>query len=139
MESDKVITDARARIIWGESSSSVRMFLLSNGISEAVADARIQEFVLERNREIRSVGIRSVLIGVLLAGAAGGALFIWIFFLGGARVYGMSGRGVISFSVVLGTIASYGLWRLVTGIFYLFRPQSEHKSIADINQDDLLE
>jgi hypothetical protein len=115
------------------------MFLLSNGISEAVADARIQEFVLERNREIRSVGIRSVLIGVLLAGAAGGALFIWIFPLGGASVYGLGGRGIISFSVVLGTIASYGLWRLVTGIFYLFRPQSEHKSIADINQDDLLE
>jgi hypothetical protein len=139
MESDKVITDARARIIWGESSSSVRTFFLSNGISEAVADARIHEFILERNREIRSVGMRSVLIGVLLAGSAGGGLFIWIFYLVSPSVVGMSGRGVISLSVVLGTIASYGLWRLVTGIVYLFRPQSEHKSIADINQDDLLE
>ena len=135
MEPDKVISDARARIIWGESFSSVRAFLLSKGLSEAVADAKIQEFVLERNREIRSIGVRSILVGVLLTGAAGGVLywiFTWILPPGRARVYGMGGSSVITAVIVLGAIACYGLWKLIRGVIYVVRPQCEHKSMPDI-------
>jgi hypothetical protein len=39
MNPDQLIMEARARIIWGESSSSVRDFLISNGISDMDADA----------------------------------------------------------------------------------------------------
>jgi len=35
--------------------------------------------------------------------------------------------------------ACYGLWKVWTGIVYLIRPQSEHKSIPDIDQSDILE
>lgn len=133
---DKIMTDARARIIWGESRQSVRDYLVSNGISDADADAKIQEFVIERNREIRSIGIRGVLVGVLLAGSAGGVLYwigTWNLPVGAARVYGLGGRGFFTAIIVLGAIAIYGLWRLVRGIVYLVRPQSEHKSIPDIS------
>jgi hypothetical protein len=33
----------------------------------------------------------------------------------------------------------YGFWKLIKGIVYLLRPQSEHKSIPDIDQSDLIE
>jgi hypothetical protein len=46
MSPDKIISEARARIIWGESSSSVRYFLISNGISDSIADARLKEFAI---------------------------------------------------------------------------------------------
>ena len=134
---DKIVSEARARIIWGESFSSVRAFLVSNGVSDEDADAKIQEFVIERNREIRSIGIRSVLVGILLAGSAGGVLYwmcTWILPPGGARVYGLGGRGVIGGVIVLGAIALYGLWRLVKGVIYLLRPQSERKSIPDLSE-----
>ncbi len=134
---DKIVSEARARIIWGESFSSVRAFLVSNGVSDADADAKILEFVLERNREIRSIGIRSILLGVLLAGSAGGVLCwiaTWILPPGAAKVYGLGGRSIIAGIIVLGAIALYGLWRLVRGVVYLVRPQSEHKSIPDISE-----
>jgi hypothetical protein len=49
MNPDKFISEARARIIWGEPSASVREFLVSNGVSGWVADAKLKEFELERN------------------------------------------------------------------------------------------
>ncbi len=51
MNVDKVIWEARARIIWGEPARSVRDFLVSNGISRAVAEAKLKEFESERRRE----------------------------------------------------------------------------------------
>jgi hypothetical protein len=131
MEPDKLLSEARARIIWGESSLSVRDFLTSNGISETVADAKIKKFNLERSAELRRIGLRNTLIGVVLTGAAGGVIY-WIFpsfsTSGSARVYG-----------VLGVIGLYGLWKLVKGIIYLVRPQSEHRSIPDIVESDFID
>ena len=134
MDPDKLITEARARIIWGEELSSVRDFLTSNGMSATDADAKIKEFNLERNQEIRGIGLRNLLIGLALAGGAG----ITIYFIttyehghGGFR-YGRYGYGrALGLPMVAGI---YGLWKLLKGIFYLLRPQSEHKSIPDIDE-----
>ena len=71
MDGDKIISEARARVIWGEPFSSVRDFLISNGISAAVAEDRLKEFELERSQELREIGLQNVLIGGILTGAAG--------------------------------------------------------------------
>ena len=55
MNLDSVIVEARAKIIWGEAPSSVHAFLTLNGMLVADADRIIQEFVTERNREIRKM------------------------------------------------------------------------------------
>lgn len=142
MHADKILSEARAKIIWGEPPSSVRSFLVSNGVSETVADSRIKECILERNREIKTIGIRSILIGGLIAGTAGGVLYwicTWIFPLGSARVYGAGGSTVIAVAVLLGALVLYGLWKLAKGIIYIVRPQSEHKAIPDIGVSDIIE
>jgi len=125
---DKVISEARARIIWGESSLSVRDFLISNGISDMVADAKLKEFALERN-----IGIRNTLIGTVLTGAAGITIYIALPLSSGLS----SGIARASGVVLLGGL--YGLWKLVKGVIYLVRPQSEHKSIPDIIESDIIE
>ena len=133
MEHSKLFTEAKARIIWGESSSSVRDFLVASGISTSEADTKIGEFMVERNAELRKIGIRNVLIGTLLT-VAGGATLYMVF----PRAYAFSSGIVRSLAFVVIAVM-IGLWKLVTGIVYLVRPRSEHKSIPDINESDILD
>ena len=128
MNADKFISEARARIIWGEPSPSVRDFLITNGVSDLVVDAKLKEFALERN-----IGIRNTLIGTVLTGAAGITIYIALPLSSGLS----SGIARASGVVLLGGL--YGLWKLVKGVIYLVRPQSEHKSIPDIIESDIIE
>jgi len=129
MSPDKFITEARARIIWGEPSSSVHDFLTSNGIPAADAEAKIIGFYLERGREIRKIGVRNILIGLVVLCIAPGILY--------DISLGMSyfTRGVLcSLPFVV-----YGVWKLVIGAIYLIRPQLVKKSISDIGEYDILD
>jgi hypothetical protein len=130
MNTDALIVEARARITWGDEPSSVRYFLTSNGMSATDADAKLRDLILERNAEIRKLGLRDVLIGVALTGGAG--IFFYSLFrsshMPGATVKAGKGYGVL----VL--LAIYGLWRLINGICRLVRPKSEHGSIPDISE-----
>ena len=129
MDLDKLITEARARIIWGEEISSVHDFLISNGMSELDANAKIQEFNLERIREIRGIGLRNLLTGAALM--LGSGIIIYLFFNYG-HSHHRAGTGYAR-SLGLPVVAAfYGFWKLMKGIFYLLRPQSGHESIPDI-------
>ncbi len=131
MDQNKLISEARARIIWGESSRSVRDFLISNGISATAADVKINEFNLERNSEIRNIGTKDVFVGLVLTCATGVTSYIII-----------SNRASVIFSRALGLVflaGLYGLWKLLHGLIYLIRPQSVHSSIPDIIGSDILE
>jgi hypothetical protein len=132
MDPGKLIIEARARIIWGEELSSVREFMISNGMSATDADIKIKEFNLERIREIRGIGLRNTLIGGTLVGGTGIGIYLCMTYgrSHGGLGYGRHGYGrALGFLVVAG---AYGLWKLINGIIYLLRPQSEHKSIPDI-------
>jgi hypothetical protein len=122
MKSDSVITEARARIIWGEPSSSVRSFLIESGISETEANARIKEFSSERNQEIRRIGIKDTCIGAALIGGGAVIVCLWIrrAHLGIGNSTGV-GRGVGALILMV----FYGIWKFIKGLFYLIRPQSE--------------
>jgi hypothetical protein len=125
---DKIISEARARIIWGEPSSSVRNFLTSNGIPAADAEAKIKGFYLERGGEIRKIGVRNLLIGLVVMGIAPGILYDISFEMGHLT------RSILcSLPFVV-----YGAWKLVIGAIYLIRPQLVKKSISDIGEYDIL-
>ena len=130
MNTDALIVEARARITWGEEPGSVRVFLISNGLSAAEADAQLKELMLERNADIRRLGIRDVIIGGVLFGLAG--LFFYLLFMA-SHTHSVSARHARGFAVPV-IAAAYGLWRLVNGIVRLVRPQSEHESISDISE-----
>ena len=130
MAFDQLISEARAKIIWGEPASDVRGYLVSNGMPEAEADTVIKEFSRERNAEIRRIGTKNVVIGVVLVGVSG--ILIYLIYINSSdRVVRVGTGKVIG---VLACAGLYGLWKLVNGSFNLFRPQSEEGSISDITE-----
>jgi hypothetical protein len=131
MKPDILFSEARARIIWGEPSLSVRDFLTSNGILATDADAKIEEFYAERNAELRRTGIRNIVFGAALALGAGIASYLCL------RLGFSSGVAKCAAVCLVGVL--YGIWKLCKGIMYLFRPQSEHKSIPDIIESDIVD
>ena len=132
MSAEKLTSEARARIIWGEPSSAVRDFLVSNGVSDSIADAKLKEFERERNRELRRIGVQNVLVGALLTGAAAITLYV-------ASPVASATSGLVK-ALALALLAGvYGCWKLAKGAIYLLRPHSEHKSIPDIAQADVIE
>jgi hypothetical protein len=130
MSTDELMVEARAKIIWGDEPCSVRYFLTSNGMSASDAEAKLRDLIFERNAEIRKIGIRDVLIGAALLGGAG--IFFYCLFRSSHMPSSSVSAGKGYGALVL--LAFYGLWRLVTGIFRLARPKSEHGSIPDISQ-----
>jgi len=130
MDTEKLITEARAKIIWGEAAESVLEFLISNGMSGPEADEQIKAFTLERNREIRKTGIKNTLIGAVLTGGSG---FLIYYLLTRSEMPDSSTRAGRGLGVLM-LGAGYGLWKLVNGIIYPVRPQSEHQSISDLEE-----
>lgn len=130
MDTEKLITEARAKIIWGEAAESVREFLISNDMSGPEADEHIKAFTLERNREIRKLGIKNTLIGAVLIAISGVAIHFLLTIPKNSGWYLSAGRGV-AISVLVGF---YSLWKLTNGIISLVRPQSEHQSISDLEE-----
>jgi hypothetical protein len=126
---DELLSEARARIIWGESPVSVHDFLTSNGISEVITNSKLAEFNLERSKELRKLGLRSVMTGAVLISAASITIYLWLPFLGG-----------VSYAVGLVGIAGiYGVWKLAIGIAYLVRPQCERRSMPDIASSEMID
>ncbi len=113
-------------------SSEVRGFLISNGISGELADAKLREFKLERSRELRRIGVWNVLIGSVLTGSAAVVLGLGLF------VFSATSGAIRALAIVF-LAGVYGFRKLVKGIVYLCRPQSEHRSIPDIEQSEIIE
>ena len=124
--------EARARIIWGESSSSVHDFLTSNGISAAEADSKIMEYQQERNAEIRKLGVRSIFIGLLVLVLSTFTLYVFAWPLDRGSI-ALANRGI----AVIGVVLLYGVWKLVIGLVYLIYPQSVRKSVSDVGEWDI--
>jgi uncharacterized protein YjeT (DUF2065 family) len=124
--------EARARIIWGESSLSVHDFLTSNGISAAEADSKIMEYQHERNAEIRKIGVRSILIGLLVLVLSTFTLYVFAWPLDRGSI-ALANRGI----AVIGVVWLYGVWKLVIGLVYLIYPKSVRKSVSDVGEWDV--
>src|SRR5690348_8731694 len=104
MRNEQVIVEARARIFWGDSPQLVRDYLLSNGISSAEADRKIEAFNNERQKVLRRIGLRYLLSGAVFTAPAGIALYI------GFRVSSLSSGYVRALAFVL-LVALYGFWK----------------------------
>lgn len=137
MSAENIITEARARILWGEESSSVRDYLTENGFSCTDADIKIAEMTRERNQQLRKIGMGDVLIGGLLVAVTG--VCSYFLFMRPVHFKGTGRRFnwpllLSEYSLVLGV---YGLWRLIRGVCYLIRPQAEHKSLSDLDSNEI--
>jgi hypothetical protein len=129
MKPEVLLSEARARIVWGESPATVRDYLITNGMSDLDADAKVKEFKAERNAEIRRIGLRNTVIGGAIMGVAG-LTFYPCYNYFDPLSYSAGARIIIAFSIG----GLYGLWRLAKGLAYFIRPQSEEKSLTEISE-----
>jgi hypothetical protein len=126
-EPNTILSEARAKIIWGESPSSVRDDLISHGLSSAEADAKTKEFKVERNATIRKVGLKSTIVGAALLLVTGGICYVYF----KNPKFNWNRYALRSIATIV-LVGLYGCWKLFNGIIYLVRPQSEDKSITEI-------
>ena len=127
MEPDQFMIDARARIIWGESPSSVRGFLMAHGVTATDANAKIKSFQLERNSGMRSIAIRNTIAGGTILVAEGITFYPFYRYLDS-----ISYTGGVRLMIGYAIGGLYGLWRLGRGLVYLLRPQSDGRLVTDI-------
>lgn len=127
MSPQSLISEARARITWGETPQSVHSFLISSGMSRAEADAKLQQLIAERNREVRKVGLGRICAGIIILCAAGVPIFILIGHP--SQLFPAKHARVICGLVLVGV---YGIWQLVNGLMYFALPKSEQRSVHDI-------
>lgn len=113
-----LMVEARARIIWGESLSSVESFLTAKGVSSALARLKTLEFMEERKKEIRCRGIRFSVLGSVLIGLEG-ITFLPCYNYLNSNTY--TGGALLVAAFTIGGL--YGLWKLTVGVAYLFFPQ----------------
>jgi hypothetical protein len=122
----KLIIDARARIIWGESIEDVRNWLSACNIQKEEIDLVVDHCVRERGAYIRSMGVKDVVIGILLL-LLGIADIIYISSPHYIHVPHRScGYGL---SLLL---AGLGLWRLGTGVSRIIDGAKTKGSIPDM-------
>jgi hypothetical protein len=126
-EPTTILSEARAKIIWGEPPSSVRDYLVSHGLSSLEAKAKIKEFNVERNATIRKVGLKSTIVGATLVLVTGGICYVRF----KNPMFGWD-RYTYRSIVTIVLVGLYGCWKFVNGIIYLVRPQSEDQSITEI-------
>ena len=124
-----VLNEARARIIWGDEPKTVRAYLVSRGLSQPDADATIKSLLAERNSEIRGIGLRNLLIGLAIVGVTGPLIYLDLSPTHHGTVSVRSGKGL----AMLGFLGLIGVWKLLKGIIYLLRPQSEHSSVSGMD------
>ena len=134
MKPDQILVEARARIFWGELSSSVVDYLTSNGVSATEAESKIRKYQHERSIEIRKLGVRSILIGLLVGLFAMFVLYIFAWPLDRGSIV-LANRGI----AVIVFVCLYGLWKIGIGFVYLIWPQSVRKSFTDIGESDIFE
>lgn len=127
MKPGNISDQARAKLIWGEPAHVVREFLTSNGLSDVEADGKIAEWSAERNADIRRIGVKKLLIGAVLTGAS-----IAYFYFGYRDGSLGSNYRSAKAHAITALVGIYGSWKLMDGIIYLVRPQSEKKSITEI-------
>jgi len=121
MRRNQALTDARARIFWGEPPVEAIKHLMSQGIPYEEAAALVAPMIQERHATLRGVGLRKTLIG---AGLVCVPILAWFGFVS----VGYISLKLFALPVMVGL---YGGWLLINGIITLVAPKSESGDVAD--------
>ncbi len=125
-ELQEAVIEARASIIWGESTEEAADALRAKGFKEAQIKLIIGTCLKERALEIRRLGLRDVMIGagLLLLAAAVFVGAYWLDFRATRALHKLFGVGLL--------LAGYGGWRCVRGAERLMDGARTSGSLADM-------
>ena len=128
MNPSQAETEARAKIIWGESPESVMEFLRGKGCSPYEARDLVDSFLQERRASLRQEGFKKVALGsALLAASIIGCVIILTIQLD--HIETGKAIGLIALPGV------YGAWKLIDGATLILSPDTTRGDLA--TRDDL--
>ncbi len=114
MDLNKLRSEARARIHWGETREEVCAFLQEKGIPPVAADVIVAEFVGEQHGDARLRGLVDFVGGALGALVCGG--IVYAFCAGGVPVLPVKICALLAVGAVVGVcVPLNGLVRLLFG------------------------
>lgn len=113
--------EARAKILWGDSTEEVIRHLMIHGFSAHEASDKVRVLMKERVAEIRATGIRKFFIGALIAFSTA-SVFLLLFKFGFVSLYL---HGIIAIACV------FGLWMMLQGAVKVLAPRTVHGDAAE--------
>jgi len=122
---EKLISEARARIMWGESQDEVRECLAEQGLDTMGIDEVLRACIAERGALVRKRAIIEIMAGLgLIVMPTSVLLVLW--FVIGIMISGVFAAGI--------AISLYGTFRLLRGIGWMTSGANFHGSIADLGE-----
>jgi len=124
---DRIESEARARIFWGEAPESVLDYLKSQGFVDTEAQALVNSLRQERADSVRSTGRTNIIVGTLLILIPLGFYFIIrniIFEQHLVKLFGVT--------VFFGLI---GGWKVFRGTIMFLRPHSEGGDLSEVSDE----
>jgi|GEM_PF-1822690 len=130
--SERLLTEAAARVTWGEPAETVVEFLTGNGMDYGEAARVVNQLVHERNAEVRARSMRRLGLGIaaLLAAAIFFAFLPWQEWYESLNKHRRRRRSGPGDWMIIGVICLgiAGLWQAWRGIWGLITPQAEELS-----------
>lgn len=118
---ESVETEARAKIMWGDTPEDVTKFLMMKGVPVHEAKALTETFFKDRAAATRGNGIRKIITGFGMMCVPVIAFVI------------MKAIGIIFIKLlgIAGAVGLYGAWQFLDGIIKVVAPKMEHGDVAD--------
>ena len=121
---ERLLNEARAKIIWGDSLDEVREWLEDLGVSREQIDELLASTLKERAVEFRKRGIVELVIGALV-------LVPPLLIVGAMYLAGVATSRLGLFAAFLCyAVALYGLYRCARGVWWLFRGAKSEGSLT---------
>jgi len=117
----QALTEASAKISWGDAPQEVAKFLMLHGFSAADANAEAQKLYLERVAAIRGRGVIKLFAGI-------GCMLVPVIALATMLYSGVIYIKALAITIMVGL---WGLWLTIKGIFMLAAPKSESGDIEE--------
>lgn len=117
---EKLIREAKAKIVQGESMEQVAAFLKVKGFNPADAMELAYEFYKERVSIVRSNGVKKMIVGIVLMSVPFIAYFI----------FKSIGRIYIRRSIFAYIVGITGAYMFVSGIIMVGAPKSEKGTVV---------
>ncbi len=118
---DALITEARAKVVWGESREAVFGYLQAKGLGDLDAGRLLDALFGERTAEIRREGFKRMAVGCALMSCA-------------VAGYYFHGKGVLShkaFSATL-VVGAWGLWKVIGGFWQVQGARRQRGEISNL-------
>jgi hypothetical protein len=111
---EPVVVEARAKIIWGESTQKVLTYLQSKSVGDKEASVLLEDLMKERAASIRTDGVKKVWIGVLFVLAPVAYYLV-------SKFVGFWSLKLFSGLIVLGIV---GIAKLSSGLSMILKPRA---------------